>query len=84
MVSFEVADGEAATRVLSRVRVCSHATSLGGIETLLSSPARSSHASLAADERARRGITDGLLRLSVGIEDPDDLWDDLAQALESA
>ncbi len=83
MLAFELADLDAVERVLARVRLCSHATSLGGLETLLCSPAKTSHASLAPAERRARGIADGLIRVSVGIEDPDDIWTDLEQALDS-
>ena len=82
MVSFEVAGGLASVRrVISRVRVFQYAESLGGVESLIGHPPSMSHASLPPEERARRGITDGLLRLSVGIEDPEDLVEDLDQAL---
>ena len=57
------------------------AESLGGVETLISHPAIMTHASVPAERRAALGITDGLVRISVGIEDVDDLQDDLAQAL---
>lgn len=86
MLAFEVAAEagqawEAARRFLSRVRVAFHAPSLGGVETLVVSPSRSSHAGLAPEERQRQGITDGLVRVSVGIEDADDLVADFRQAL---
>ena len=58
------------------------AESLGGVETLISHPASMTHASVPPERRAMLGITDGLIRVSVGIEDLDDLKDDLAQALE--
>jgi cystathionine beta-lyase len=57
------------------------AVSLGGVETILSYPAKMSHASMSPEERHLRGISDGLLRLSVGLEDPDDLIEDIQQAL---
>jgi cystathionine beta-lyase/cystathionine gamma-synthase len=83
VLAFELADPEssAAERLLARLRLCTHATSLGGIETLICLPARTSHATLDPQLRRHRGIADGLLRLSVGIEDPEDLWADLARAL---
>ena len=83
MLAFEIEGGwDAARRFLSRVRIAFHAPSLGGIETLVVSPARSSHAALSPEERERQGITDGMVRVSVGIEDPDDLIADFRQALE--
>jgi cystathionine gamma-synthase/cystathionine gamma-lyase len=85
MVSFAVAGGRpAAERVLRSTRLFSLAESLGGVESLISHPATMTHASIPAAERERRGITDNLVRLSVGIEDADDLVEDLRQALESA
>lgn len=84
MLAFEVDGGlEAATRVLERVRLCSLAESLGGIETLIGQPALMSHASMPRDVRESRGIVDGLIRLSVGLEDLEDLKEDLDQALLS-
>jgi cystathionine beta-lyase/cystathionine gamma-synthase len=81
MISFEVGSLEKARLVLESVRLCSLAESLGGVETLISHPATMTHASLPADERQRLGITDGLVRISVGCEDVDDLIGDLDQAL---
>jgi methionine-gamma-lyase len=81
MVSFELADGAAARRVYDRVRIVSRAASLGEVSSLLTHPASFSHKGLPAEERARLGIADGLLRLSVGLEDPADLEDDLRQAV---
>jgi cystathionine beta-lyase/cystathionine gamma-synthase len=81
MLSFETGSLENARAVLSAVRLCSLAESLGGVETLISHPASMTHASVPAEERARRGITDGLVRISVGIEDVEDLIRDLEQAL---
>jgi methionine-gamma-lyase len=83
MLTFEVKGGEKAARtVLDNVRVCNFTTSLGEIDTLIIHPASTSHVDLSAEERAAIGITDGLLRLSVGIEEIDDLLDDLAEALK--
>ncbi|MGH7661356.1 MAG: cystathionine gamma-synthase [Vulcanimicrobiaceae bacterium] len=65
-------------------RLFSLAESLGGVESLISIPARMTHGSIPKEERERRGVTDGLIRLSVGIEDPDDLLDDLRQALAAS
>jgi cystathionine beta-lyase/cystathionine gamma-synthase len=74
-------DLETAARFLARLQLVSHATSLGGLESLICSPARTSHAVLDPALRRQRGIADALLRMSVGLEDPDDLWADLASAL---
>lgn len=83
MVSFEVRGGqEAALRFLSRLRIAVEAPSLGGVETLVSLPAQVSHSGMTDEERARSGISDGLIRVSVGIEDAEELIDDFRQALE--
>ncbi|MGH9376474.1 MAG: cystathionine gamma-synthase [Terriglobia bacterium] len=81
MISFETGSLENARSVLRSVRLCSLAESLGGVETLISHPATMTHASVPALERERLGITDGLVRISVGIEDVEDLIADLDQAL---
>jgi cystathionine beta-lyase/cystathionine gamma-synthase len=81
MVSFELGSLEAARRLLNAVRLLALAESLGGVETLISHPATMTHASVPAERRAMLGITDGLVRISVGIEDIEDLKEDLAQAL---
>jgi cystathionine beta-lyase/cystathionine gamma-synthase len=82
MVSFVVrGDSAQAEAVLRSTRLFSLAESLGGVESLISHPATMTHAAIAADERARRGITDNLIRLSVGIEAADDLIADLEGAL---
>jgi cystathionine gamma-lyase len=82
MVSFEIEGGaEAARRFLERLAVFTLAESLGGVESLAGYPATMSHVSMPAERRRAAGITDGLVRLSVGIEDAVDLLDDLAQAL---
>jgi len=82
MLSFDLGSLEAARRVLNGVRLHALAESLGGVETLISHPATMTHASVPAAHRAALGITDGLVRISAGIEDIDDLRDDLAQALD--
>jgi cystathionine gamma-lyase/cystathionine beta-lyase/cystathionine gamma-lyase/homocysteine desulfhydrase len=82
MVSFDVGSFEAARRVCNRVKLMSLAESLGGVETLISHPASMTHASVPPERRAAIGLTDSLVRISVGIEDQDDLIDDLKQALE--
>jgi len=81
MLSFELGSIEAARRLLNHVKLCSLAESLGGVETLISHPASMTHASVPAEMRQQIGITDGLVRLSVGIEDVDDLIADLDFAL---
>ena len=81
MLAFETGSLENARAVLKSVRLCSLAESLGGVETLISHPATMTHASVPPEERQRLGITDGLVRISVGIEDVEDLIADLDQAL---
>ena len=81
MLSFETGSFANAKTVLKSVRLCSLAESLGGVETLISHPATMTHASVPEDERNRIGITDGLVRISVGIEDVEDIIADLDQAL---
>jgi cystathionine beta-lyase/cystathionine gamma-synthase len=81
MVSFDVGTFEAARRVCNRVQLMSLAESLGGVETLISHPATMTHASVPAERRQEIGLTDSLVRISAGIEDPQDLIDDLTQAL---
>ena len=81
MIAFETGSFENANRILSRLRICSLAESLGGVETLISHPATMTHASVPKADRERRGISDGLVRISVGIEDVEDLIEDLKQAL---
>ncbi|TFD92918.1 bifunctional cystathionine gamma-lyase/homocysteine desulfhydrase [Jeotgalibacillus sp. R-1-5s-1] len=82
MISFDVGSGEKAARVLEKVKYFTLAESLGAVESLISVPARMTHASIPAERRAELGITDGLVRISVGIEDIEDLLADLEQALE--
>lgn len=81
MVSFDVGSLENARTVLESVKLCTLAESLGGVETLISHPATMTHASVLPETRNRLGITDGLVRISVGIEDTDDIIADLDQAL---
>lgn len=84
MVSFELAGAPArALDFAYRLKYFSLAESLGGVESLICHPGRMTHGSIPKELRERRGVTDGLLRLSVGIEDPEDLLDDLRQALEA-
>ena len=81
MLTFDAGSFEAARSVCNRVRLMALAESLGGVETLISHPATMTHASVPAERRAAIGLTDGLVRISVGIEDAADLIDDLRQAL---
>jgi cystathionine gamma-lyase/cystathionine beta-lyase/cystathionine gamma-lyase/homocysteine desulfhydrase len=81
MISFETGSLARAAQVLSSVRLCTTGESLGGVETLISHPATMTHASVPEQERNRLGITDGLVRISVGIEDADDIISDLDHAL---
>jgi cystathionine gamma-lyase/cystathionine beta-lyase/cystathionine gamma-lyase/homocysteine desulfhydrase len=82
MLSFDLGSLEAARRVLNSVRLMALAESLGGVETLISHPATMTHASVPAEHRAALGIGDGLVRISAGIEDIEDLKEDLEQALD--
>jgi len=83
MLTIEVqGGGEAATRVADRLKLFALAPSLGGVESLVTQPCTTTHHGLAPEERARRGISDAMLRLSVGLEDADDLIADLVQALD--
>ena len=81
MLAFELRHPEAVDRLLDRLRIILPALSLGGVESLICVPARTSHRRLTPDERRSLGITDTLVRLSVGIEDAEDLMADLDQAL---
>jgi cystathionine gamma-lyase/cystathionine beta-lyase/cystathionine gamma-lyase/homocysteine desulfhydrase len=81
MLAFELGSLEHARRLLNAVRLYALAESLGGVETLISHPATMTHASVPPERRAAIGITDGMVRISAGIEDIDDLKDDLTQAL---
>ena len=82
MITFETGSLKNANKMLKKLRVCSLGESLGGVETLISHPATMTHAALGEKGRRAIGITDGLVRISVGIEDVDDLLDDLDQALQ--
>jgi cystathionine beta-lyase/cystathionine gamma-synthase len=81
LISFETGSLSNANKMLRKVRVCSLGESLGGVETLISHPATMTHAALGEKGRKAIGITDGLVRISVGIEDVEDILDDLDQAL---
>ncbi len=83
MMSFELADEsvDAAVKVLKGTRIIALAESLGGVESLINHPATMTHASVPREERIKNGLSDSLIRLSIGIEDADDLIDDLKQAI---
>ena len=81
MIAFETGSLANANKMLRKVRVCSLAESLGGVETLISHPATMTHAGVGEEGRKKIGITDGMVRISVGIEDVDDILADLDQAL---
>ncbi len=81
MITFETGSLKNANKMLKKVRVCSLGESLGGVETLISHPATMTHAALGEKGRKAIGITDGMVRISVGIEDVDDILEDLDQAL---
>ena len=84
MLSFEMVGGaQAAQRLVERVKLILHAPSLGGVESLITRPVTTSHRNMNPEERARLGISDGLVRLSVGIEDVADLAADLDAALRA-
>jgi cystathionine beta-lyase/cystathionine gamma-synthase len=82
MLAFDVGSLDAARRLLNSVRLHALAESLGGVESLISHPATMTHASVPADKREALGITDGLVRISAGVEDIEDLKADLVQALD--
>jgi cystathionine gamma-lyase/cystathionine beta-lyase/cystathionine gamma-lyase/homocysteine desulfhydrase len=81
MITFETGSLNNAKKMLKKVRVCSLGESLGGVETLISHPATMTHAALGEKGRKAIGITDGMVRISVGIEDVEDIVDDLDRAL---
>ena len=85
MVSFELVDGrrEKVDHVLRTLRWFTLAESLGGVESLVAHPASMTHASMTPEARRRAGITDGVIRLSIGIEEPEDLIADLDEALRT-
>jgi cystathionine beta-lyase/cystathionine gamma-synthase len=82
MLAFDLGSLDAARRLLNSVKLMALAESLGGVETLISHPATMTHASVPAEKRQTLGITDGLVRISAGLEDLDDLEEDLTQALD--
>ena len=85
MLSFELKGGIPAGKALmNSVQLCSLAESLGGVETMITHPATMTHVDVPVEQRHARGLTDGLVRLSVGIEDVEDILADLEQAMEKA
>jgi cystathionine beta-lyase/cystathionine gamma-synthase len=82
MISLDLGDSAKARRFAEATRIFALAESLGGVESLIGHPASMTHASVPPERRAAIGITDGLVRISAGIEDIEDLKDDLIQALE--
>jgi cystathionine gamma-lyase/cystathionine beta-lyase/cystathionine gamma-lyase/homocysteine desulfhydrase len=81
LITFETGSLERANAMLRRLRICTVGESLGGVETLISHPATMTHAAIGEAGRAAIGLTDGMVRISAGIEDVDDLLEDLEQAL---
>jgi len=81
MITFEMGSLNNARKMLRKLRVCAFAESLGGVETLINHPATMTHAALGVDGRKKIGLTDGMVRISVGIEDVEDIIGDLDQAL---
>ncbi|MFZ5642039.1 MAG: methionine gamma-lyase [Bacillota bacterium] len=85
LISFEVKEGlGAGKRMLNSLKLCHLAVSLGDVDTLIQHPASMTHASVPREERIKMGITDGLIRISVGLEDAADIIDDLSQALDNS
>ena len=84
MISFELADGKDHRAFFRALRLVTLAESLGGVESLVCHPASMTHASIPKETREKVGITDRLIRLSVGIEDVDDIWSDVKNAIEKA
>jgi methionine-gamma-lyase len=82
MISFDVGTVDAGKRFVNAVKLCTLATSLGGVETIVQHSASMTHATLTSEERQKAGVTDGMIRLSVGIEDIEDLEQDISHALE--
>jgi methionine-gamma-lyase len=82
MIAFDVGSVENGKTLVNNLKICTLATSLGGVETIIQHSASMTHAALPREQRLKAGVTDGLIRLSVGIEDVKDLTEDLQQALE--
>tara|TARA_B100001123_G_C14427497_1_gene677294 strand:- start:68 stop:481 length:414 start_codon:yes stop_codon:yes gene_type:complete len=83
MISIDLGSFEKASEFVRHLNIFALAESLGGVESLICHPAKMTHASVSAEDRQRLGISDGLLRISIGVEDVDDLISDLDSALES-
>jgi len=83
MISFDVGDYDRAKRFLDRLELCALAESLGGVETLICHPASMTHASIPKEERERQGFTDGVIRISVGVEDVEDILGDLKKGFQA-
>jgi methionine-gamma-lyase len=81
MIGFDLGSFDAAKIFVNNVKLCTFATSLGGVETIVQHSAAMTHAAIPPEQRMRTGISDGLIRLSVGIENVDDISQDLKQAL---
>ena len=81
MIAFDLGSLHAAASFLKHLRLCALAESLGGVETIITHPATMTHASIPAAERQASGITDGLVRISVGLEDAEDIIADMDSAL---
>ena len=81
MISFELGSLTNAKKFLKRVKLCALAESLGGVETLISHPVTMTHAAIPYEQRQKIGVTEGLVRISVGLEDVEDIIADLKQAL---
>ena len=85
MITFELTGGtEAGKQLMNHVKLCGLAESLGSVETMITHPASMTHADVPPKDRRRRGLTDGLVRLSVGVEDVEDIISDLEQSLAAA
>jgi methionine-gamma-lyase len=82
MIGFDVGGIEEGKTLVNNLKICMLATSLGGVETIIQHSASMTHATLSSEERLRAGVTDGLIRFSVGIEDARDLIADMQQALD--
>ena len=82
MISFDVGSIERANSLLERVKIFTLAESLGGVESLISHPASMTHAAVPKEQRESMGLTEGLVRISVGIEDAEDLIEDLERAMQ--
>jgi len=83
MLSFEIKDKDQ-DKFIEKLRIVSPAVSLGGVESTICSPALTSHVKMSAQDRQRIGVTDSLLRLSIGLEDADDLKQDIDNALKKS